>query len=179
MELMPKDCHLPSVLSGIAEITRVRAEAKGINFYYLPDSHLPVGVIADDKRLRQVLINLLGNAIKFTHEGSVTFQVQVLSHRQGTAKLRFPIADTGVGITPEEMPKIFLPFEQVGETCKGGGGTGLGLAICRQLVAMMGSEIHVSSTSGLGSTFWFEVEFPISHEWVSAGTTASCGKLLG
>ncbi|MBW4493060.1 MAG: response regulator [Oscillatoria princeps RMCB-10] len=179
MELMPKDFHLPSVLSGIAEITRVRAEAKGINFYYLPDSHLPNGVMADDKRLRQVLINLLGNAIKFTPNGSVTFQVQVLSARKETAKLRFTIADTGVGMTSEQLPKIFLPFEQVGDTCKRAEGTGLGLAICRQLVAMMGSEIQVISTLGKGSTFWFEVEFPISHEWVSAGTTAACGKIIG
>jgi signal transduction histidine kinase/ActR/RegA family two-component response regulator len=179
MELMPKDFHLPSVLSGVAEITRVRAETKGINFYYLPDSHLPNGVVADDKRLRQVLINLLGNAIKFTPEGSVTFQVQVLSHREETAKLRFTIADTGVGMTSEQLPKIFLPFEQVGDTCKRAEGTGLGLAICRQLVAMMGSEIQVTSTLGKGSTFWFEVEFPISNEWISAGTTAACGKILG
>jgi PAS domain S-box-containing protein len=179
MELMTKDFHLPSVLSGVAEITRVRAETKGINFYYLPDSHLPNGVVADDKRLRQVLINLLGNAIKFTPEGSVTFQVQVLSHREETAKLRFTIADTGVGMTSEQLPKIFLPFEQVGDTCKRAEGTGLGLAICRQLVAMMGSEIQVTSTLGKGSTFWFEVEFPISNEWISAGTTAACGKILG
>lgn len=179
MELMPKDFHLPSVLSGVAEITRVRAEAKDIDFYYLPDSHLPAGVVADDKGLRQVLINLLGNAIKFTHEGSVTFQVQVLSHRQETAKLRFTIADTGVGMTSENIPKIFWPFEQVGDTSKRAEGTGLGLAICRQLVAMMGSEIQVSSTLGQGSTFWFEVELPISNEWMSAATAASCGKITG
>lgn len=179
MQLMPKDCHLPSVLSGVAEISLVRAETKDIDFYYLPDQHLPAGVIADDKRLRQVLINLLGNAIKFTQKGSVTFQVLVLSAREETAKLRFTIADTGVGMTSEELPKIFLPFEQVGDTSKRAEGTGLGLPICRQLVAMMGSEIYVSSTLGQGSTFWFEVEFPISHEWVSAGTTAACGKIIG
>ncbi|WP_199247926.1 ATP-binding protein [[Phormidium] sp. ETS-05] len=179
MELFPKDFHLPSFLSGVAEITRIRAEKKGINFYYLPDPHLPAGVWADEKRLRQVLINLLGNAIKFTHEGSVTFKAQVLAPGEDPAKIRFIIADTGVGMTPEQLPKIFLPFEQVGDGSKRTEGTGLGLAICRQIVAMMGSEIQVSSTWGKGSTFWFEAEFPASRSWVSAATTGAKGKIIG
>ncbi|HIK12232.1 MAG TPA: response regulator [Oscillatoriaceae cyanobacterium M33_DOE_052] len=179
MELLPKDFHFLSFLSGVAEITRIRAEHKGIEFFYQPDSNLPTGVLADEKRLRQVLINLLGNAIKFTEEGHVTFQVQALSKRQDKNKIRFKIADTGVGMTPEHLAKIFLPFEQAGEKSKRGEGTGLGLAISREIVEMMGSEIQFTSSLGKGSIFWFEVNLPESHAWVNAATTGSQSKIIG
>ncbi len=179
MELLPKDFHLPSFLSGVAEISRVRAEAKDINFYYLPDANLPSGVLADEKPLRQVLINLLGNAIKFTIQGNVTFKVQVLNQIEEIVKIRFTIDDTGVGMTPEQLEKIFLPFEQVGSATKRAEGTGLGLTICCQLVAMMNSKIQVSSTFNQGSTFWFEVDFPLSQGWISAATTDNNSKIVG
>ncbi len=179
MDLAPKDFHFLSFLAGVAEISRVRAEAKDLNFYYLPDQNLPTAVLADDKRLRQVLINLLGNAIKFTERGHVTFQVEVLLQTAETTKIRFSIIDTGVGMSPEHLSKIFLPFEQVGSSYKRTEGTGLGLTICRQLISMMNSEIQVNSELGKGSTFWFEVEFTISQEWINTATTMTGNKIIG
>ncbi|MDB9519158.1 ATP-binding protein [Roseofilum reptotaenium CS-1145] len=180
MELFPKDLHFLSFLVGVSEIARVRAENKGITLQFLPDENLPTGIKADEKRLRQLLLNLLGNSIKFTDQGTITFSV---SNPQRTAenkaKICFTVQDTGVGMSEEQMAKIFLPFEQVGSTSRRSEGTGLGLSICRQIAEMMGSEIQVKSTLGIGTTFWFEVEFPISDEWVSSGVHLSQGKIIG
>ncbi|MEM9542475.1 MAG: ATP-binding protein [Cyanobacteria bacterium P01_E01_bin.42] len=184
MELYVNDFHLPAFLAGIAEILRIRAKQKGISFDYLPAENLPQGVVADEKRLRQVLINLLGNAVKFTHKGRVTFSItaspsSVTNPRSPAHRIRFKIADTGVGMTPEQIENIFEPFEQVGSASQRAEGTGLGLAICRKIVEMMGSEIEVRSVFGQGSTFAFEIEFAVSHEWVEAETTTERGKILG
>ena len=180
LELCPRDFNFPEFLKGVVEICSIRAEQKGIDFIYLPLTKLPMGVNADEKRLRQVLINLLGNAIKFTDKGTVKFKVaslgfeakngKVNGRKNGTEfreKIRFQIEDTGVGMTAEEISKIFLPFEQVGEARKQAEGTGLGLAISRKLVEMMGSEIMVDSQVGKGSLFWIDIDLPISSGWVS------------
>jgi len=179
LELYPQDFHLRSFLAGIAEMIRVRAQQKAIEFRYFPSPNLPEGIIADEKRLRQVLLNLLGNAVKFTDTGSVTFTVT--SDRGAVGKIRFQVEDTGVGLNREELEKIFLPFEQVGSTSKRAEaeGTGLGLAISRSIVSMMDSCIQVQSTPDLGSTFWFEVDLPISQEWIAAATTAEVGEIIG
>ncbi len=179
MELISKDFHLPSFLNGIAEINRIRAETKEINFYYLPDPALPMGVIADEKRLRQVLINLVGNAVKFTDRGHVTLEIKVLNQQEKTVIIRFSISDTGIGMTPEQMEKIFLPFEQVGSASKRAEGTGLGLTICTKIIEMMDSKIQVKSNLGQGSTFWFDIKVPISDEWISAASYSSRGKIIG
>ncbi|BAY09853.1 hybrid sensor histidine kinase/response regulator [Calothrix sp. NIES-2098] len=180
LELHPQELHFPSFLQGIGEIGQIRAKQKGILFIYEPSSNLPAGVHVDAKRLRQVLLNLLGNAIKFTDEGQVTFKVEVIeqlpSHEH---RLRFSVEDTGIGITPTELDKIFLPFEQVGEKKRQTEGTGLGLAITRQLVQMMGSDIHVQSQVGEGSTFWFEIAIAEASEWVQSAMTASKGQIIG
>jgi CheY-like chemotaxis protein len=124
-------------------------------------STLPKLVQMDEKRLRQVLLNLLGNAVKFTDHGEVELNVQVLSIHATEAHLRFEVRDTGVGMSPDQFETIFQPFEQVGDMQQRQGGTGLGLAISRGFVRLMGSEIHVQSTLGKGSVFWFELLVPI------------------
>ncbi len=183
MELFPKELHFPAFLVGIAEIARVRADAKGITFQFPEPETIPTSVIVDEKRLRQVLINLLGNAIKFTEQGCVTFIVESLPgvslNPETTSRIRFKIQDTGIGMTEEQLEKIFLPFEQVGSSSKRAEGTGLGLAISRQIVTMMGSELQVISRWQQGSTFWFELDLPVSHEWVNQVITSDQGKMIG
>ncbi|MDB9315569.1 ATP-binding protein [Spirulina sp. CS-785/01] len=186
LELYPQPFHLPSHLSGIAEILRVRAESKEIHLDYQPDPNLPSAIIADEKRLRQVLMNLLSNAVKFTDTGQVTFTVTCLTPSpmadnspQPSTTLRFEIQDTGVGMSEEQVAQIFQPFEQVGETHRRAEGTGLGLAISRQIVELMGSFIQVQSTPGQGSTFWFDLEFPITTDWVTGVTQIQDHAIVG
>lgn len=183
LELYESDFHLPSFLLSVVEMSRIRAEQKNIEFEYICDSELPSGICADEKRLRQVLINLLGNAVKFTHEGSVTFTVLATARNfdvsPPTVRLRFSIRDTGVGIQPHELDSIFQPFEQVGSKSARSEGTGLGLAIVRQIVEMMGSTMQVSSIPGEGSQFEFEVEVPIATEWASHSCYSEIGTIIG
>jgi signal transduction histidine kinase/FixJ family two-component response regulator len=174
LELHLTAIHLPSFLQSVVEINCIRAEQKGITFDFQVDSQLPIGVWVDEKRLRQVLINLLGNAIKFTERGSVTFKVEFIA-----PKIRFQIEDTGVGIDPEELEKIFLPFEQVGETKKQVEGTGLGLSITHKIVSLMQSKIQVQSVLGEGSTFWFEVELPEAENWAATSRVMQQGLIKG
>ncbi|MEH1939560.1 MAG: ATP-binding protein [Nostoc sp.] len=178
LELYPGDVHFPSFLQGIVEICGIRAKQKGILFVYKPAIDLPTGVHIDVKRLRQVLLNLLGNAIKFTDEGQVTFNIEVIDRPPSDGqtvkhRIRCTVEDTGIGITPAELSKIFLPFEQVGEKKRQVEGTGLGLAITRQLVQMMGSDIHVQSQIGQGSSFWFELEIPEATDWVKSAMSTT------
>ncbi|MGL5082548.1 MAG: ATP-binding protein [Microcoleaceae cyanobacterium] len=168
MELYPSDTHLASFLDSITELMRMRALEKDILFKLELDSALPAGVKADEKRLRQVLLNLLGNAVKFTDQGQVILRVKQVRTEADQATLRFEIIDTGVGMTPEQLQKIFQPFEQVGDSKKRSEGTGLGLAITQQLVGLMGGELQVSSESGKGSTFWFEATFPVIETWIES-----------
>ena len=182
LELHPDDVHFPSFLQGIVEICQIRAKQKGVLFVYKPVNNLPTWVHIDVKRLRQVLLNLLGNAIKFTDEGQVTFNIQVIDQPpsdQHKHRLRCTVEDTGIGITPAELSKIFLPFEQVGDKKRQAEGTGLGLAITRQLVQMMGSDIHVKSQIGQGSSFWFELEIPEATDWVQSAIAGSENQIIG
>ncbi|MCV3217425.1 ATP-binding protein [Plectonema radiosum NIES-515] len=179
LELAPQAIHFPSFLQGVVEICRIRAEEKGINFQYEPDADLPVGIAADEKRLRQVLINLLGNAIKFTDRGSVTLAVErVAVDCDQTAQFCFVVADTGVGIAPENIHKLFQAFEQVGEHNRKTEGTGLGLAISQQIVQLMGGQIQVKSQPGVGSDFSFEVALPLATDW-SQQQTSTVGNIIG
>lgn len=166
LELYPVDINLPEFLQEIAEIIRMRAEQKNISFVYEALSDLPGGVKADEKRLRQILLNLLGNAVKFTDSGRVTFHVKSLpvkiaNSNSSVCKFRFEINDTGPGISQEKLKKIFLPFEQLGNAQQRAAGTGLGLAISRQLVSLMNGEIQVKSELNKGSNFWFEIKLPV------------------
>lgn len=140
LELYPRATHLSSFLQDIAEITRVRADQKQIEFDYQPHPSLPEAIDVDEKRLRQILLNLLGNAIKFTDQGRVTFRVTPTPQTStpqpqplNQHKLRFEIKDTGVGMSPKQLTEIFQPFEQVGDAHKQAQGTGLGLAISQKM----------------------------------------------
>ncbi|MFN3302808.1 MAG: ATP-binding protein [Roseateles sp.] len=151
-------------LHAVADIVRVMAQDKQIGLELQLDPALPATVLADDKRLSQILLNLLGNAVKFTHVGSVTLKARVLPAAdlpQGMALLRFEVLDTGVGIAEDQAERLFEPFEQAGSAEQRIGGTGLGLAISRQLVRMMGGEIGLESRLGQGSCFWFEISVPV------------------
>ena len=161
MDLVPAEFDFPEFLQGITAICRIRAAQKNIAFNCEYLSSLPNAISGDEKKLRQILINLIGNAVKFTEKGGVTFKVlreertEVLTTN---VRIRFQVEDTGIGIAADELPKIFVPFEQVGNTRRHTEGTGLGLAISRQLVEIMGAELKVESTLGRGSIFWFELD---------------------
>ncbi|MBD2518922.1 response regulator [Nostoc sp. FACHB-973] len=185
IELYPNNFHFPSFLQGIAEIFRMKAEQKNIQFIYAADEHLPIGIQADEKRLRQVLINLLGNAIKFTDQGFVKFivkQEKLKSNNNGEPsiyRIRFQVEDTGVGMSNEELEKIFLPFEQVGDIKKQSQGTGLGLTISEKIVGIMGASLEVQSQLDQGSIFAFDVEVIEAREWAEKSKVFSQGTLVG
>ena len=148
--------HLDELLNSLIDIFQVQASSQGIEVIYKIIGQIPKLVYGDAKRLRQVLFNLVGNAIKFTDKGTVTLTVQSLVD----GKIRFDVIDSGVGIAPEDLPKIFQSFEQVGDPIKMQSGTGLGLPISKRLIELMGGELNVASTVGQGSTFWIEIDLP-------------------
>ena len=161
-ELYPNTVHPASFLSGLVDIIRIKAEEKALRFDFECAPDLPAAVEVDEKRLRQVLLNLLSNAVKFTASGQVRLGVSVVNRdaRAQQIDLRFEVQDTGTGIRGSELQRIFEPFEQAGDSHSRSGGTGLGLAISRQLVRLMGGEVHVDSQDGIGSLFWFELKLP-------------------
>jgi signal transduction histidine kinase/CheY-like chemotaxis protein len=180
LELTPKAIHFPSFLQGVVEICRVRSDQKGINFIYHP-RNLPEGIEVDEKRLRQVLLNLLGNAIKFTDSGSVTLKVEVKESNLDIPipYIKFQIEDTGVGIDSAEINKIFQAFEQVGEQKRQSEGTGLGLAISQRIVELMGGKIQVESEIGVGSNFYFEVALPTALDWAQQNSVNNGRTIIG
>ncbi|KQP41427.1 hypothetical protein ASF49_16755 [Methylobacterium sp. Leaf104] len=142
-------------------IVRGAADQKGLEVRAVIDPALPKGVVGDEARLRQVLLNLLNNAIKFTRRGSVTLSVQHGGTTEAGERLRFSVSDTGIGIAKDKQDRLFKRFSQVdGSIERDFGGTGLGLAICKQLVDLMGGEVGVLSETGIGATFWFSVRLP-------------------
>ncbi len=183
IQLHPTDFHLPSFLQGIVETCRIKTEQKGLYFIYLTPDNLPSGITFDKTRLRQVLMNLLNNAIKFTETGCVTLQVELLEIKTESflekVKLLFHIEDTGIGINPEFLDKIFLPFEQLGTTKNKPEGTGLGLPLSQKIVEMMNSTIKVKSQLDMGSVFQFEIECPIAENWKETTSIIPTGKIIG
>jgi len=155
IEIRPAPFDLPGLLEGLADVMRARAETKGLAFTREWPPDVPATVHADEKRLRQVLMNLLDNAIKHTSEGGVALKVG--PHR---GRLRFMVEDTGIGIRPEQLPRIFDSFHQVRDPSTFVEGTGLGLAISKTLVSLMGGTLEVASTPGEGSRFWFDLLLP-------------------
>jgi signal transduction histidine kinase/DNA-binding response OmpR family regulator len=180
LDLTPTDIHLPTFLAAIVTLMRMRAEAKALRFVYQPDPALPPVILADELRLRQILLNLLGNALKFTDRGQVTLSVRTegrgqrtessndLLSPQSSVRVRFAVEDTGPGIPADELARIFQPFEQGGDLTRHEGGVGLGLAISRQLVRAMGGDIQVQSVVGQGSSFWFTISVPVLDTLLAA-----------
>ncbi|SKB11994.1 putative Mitogen-activated protein kinase kinase kinase [Planktothrix sp. PCC 11201] len=168
LEISAKVVNLDTFLKEVVEICSIKAKQKGLSFIYQPLSQLPIAVEIDEKRLRQILINLLGNAIKFTDYGTVTLRIKVIEKPPDNSSfyqtIQFQIEDTGIGINPEQLENIFLPFEQVAEISYRSEGTGLGLAITQRLIKHLGGDLYVESNTGKGSHFWFELNLPISTE---------------
>ena len=158
MTLDPVDFSPRVVVDEVVDLLAEQAWSQGLDLTAIIDDEVPARAHADPSRLRQILVNLVGNAIKFTERGDVQVRVRH-ERRDGQSLLRVEVADTGIGIAPDEMLRLFQAFSQVdGSSSRRHGGTGLGLAICRQLVELMGGEIGVDSTPGLGSTFWFTIK---------------------
>jgi signal transduction histidine kinase/HPt (histidine-containing phosphotransfer) domain-containing protein len=159
------DFELLVILEDALSLQSERTNQKNIYLNLDVDSTLPPYLIGDPTRLRQVLINLVGNAIKFTDSGGVTVKVSSLSEATDQVLLHFEVIDTGIGMKPEALGRMFQKFEQADtSTSRKFGGTGLGLAICKQLVELMGGTIGVTSTFGSGSTFWFKLSLHIGQK---------------
>jgi signal transduction histidine kinase/CheY-like chemotaxis protein len=183
MELNPTEFDLPNFLNSVISIVESEAREKGLKLK-TKFKNIPTTIKADQKRLTQVLINLLSNAIKFTSSGGILLKVSLIQTIKNTdsqllQKLRFEVIDTGMGISEEELKKIFQPFEQAGDIKFRYIGTGLGLPISKQLVEIMGGKLQVNSQLGKGSNFWFETVF--SQEEINSRVERKQGiqKILG
>ncbi|MGB6942961.1 MAG: ATP-binding protein [Bryobacteraceae bacterium] len=160
LRLDRSDFALQSTIAETASIFALQARAKGLEFVSNISPGLPEYAVGDPGRLRQVLTNLLGNAIKFTERGQVVLKAEVVSQVRDAIQLKFTVQDSGIGIPPGEQGRLFDAFTQVDESnTRKYGGTGLGLAISRQLVELLGGEIGVGSEPGKGSKFWFTASF--------------------
>jgi PAS domain S-box-containing protein len=157
--------ELGDVMDNLANLVGLSAEEKGLELLFAQPSQLPTGLVGDPSRLGQVLLNLGFNAVKFTESGEVVIGVDVLERSAGSVRLRFEVRDTGIGMTPEQQRRLFQPFSQAdASTSRRYGGTGLGLAISAHLVRLMGGEIEVDSTDGVGSSFHFSLRLDLQAE---------------
>ena len=155
---------LPALIQHTVEIFKARADEKNILLRSNIDKNIPSSLLGDSTRLSQILNNLIGNALKFTDEGTVTITVRLLCHKTEKVELLFAVSDTGIGISPEKINTIFEDFSQAAEdTSRKYGGTGLGLAITKQLVELQGGAINVMSTMMVGSTFSFQLGFQLGN----------------
>ena len=162
LNLVRTPLSLHATASSVVALFRANAQAKGLTLVLDLDPGVVDHVIGDAQRIKQVLLNLVGNAIKFTERGSVSLQLSALSGHGALGRVRFRVVDTGIGVPAEAMGKLFQPFQQV-ETARGKrmGGTGLGLAISQKIIEAMGGQIEVKSRAGVGSSFHFDLAFEL------------------
>jgi CheY-like chemotaxis protein len=154
------DFDLRSAVEDVSDMLAAKAQEKGLEFGCIIQPEVPAWLIGDPGRLKQILINLAGNAIKFTAEGGVVIDIALVRETDACASVRFEVRDTGIGIPQERQDRLFKSFSQVdASTTRRYGGSGLGLAISRQLTELMGGEIGVRSEEGKGSAFWFTAVF--------------------
>lgn len=156
---------LRETLNDLVHMLGTRAREKGLALELRVDENLPWALRGDPVRLRQVLLNLTSNAIKFTDSGHVLISIEVLGRKDNRVRLRLAVEDTGVGINPEDIPLVYEPYVQLGQSFQRQlPGAGLGLTICRQLVKLMEGSMDVESRPGEGTTFWVEVSLPVAPE---------------
>ena len=174
IEIVPRPFALEALIDNAVSIVRPSAERKGLALTLAQGPGLPDWVEGDEDRLRQILLNLLNNAVKFTASGGIDLSVRVSPDAIGGTRLRFAVRDTGIGIPTDKCDRLFRRFSQVdGSISREYGGTGLGLAISKSLVTLMGGTIGVASTVGHGSTFWFEADLPAAVPPARATAPAS------
>jgi len=160
LAIVSEEFNLRNLIDAVLEVVSHRDLSKQIGLAAIVHHAVPARLHSDPQRLRQVLLNLVGNAVKFTDQGEVTLRVNVLAEAEGKLRLRFEIKDTGIGLAEEQIKHLFQPFVQTDQTAsRRFGGTGLGLAISRKLVELMGGKIGAQSEAGQGSTFWCELPF--------------------
>ncbi|MBN2047120.1 MAG: PAS domain S-box protein [Anaerolineaceae bacterium] len=164
IERVPFD--LDDILDQVGTLINIRAKEKNIHILFAIDADVPQYLIGDPIRLEQILLNLGNNAVKFTNEGSVVFSASVLSQKDGLYQIQFAVSDTGIGMTEEQIQRVFDAFSQADtSTTRKYGGTGLGLTISQQLVELMGGKIWAESTPGTGSTFKFVLDLELCSEF--------------
>jgi PAS domain S-box-containing protein len=165
MSIAQEEFSLRKIVDGVLENAATREPEKKIGLAAVVHRHVPHHLVGDPVRLRQVLLNLVGNGIKFTDRGEVSVRVQPINYSQGRINLRFEVRDTGIGLAEAQIQKLFQPFIQADtSSSRKFGGTGLGLAISRKIVELMGGRIGVQSTAGSGSTFWFELPLTVPDQ---------------
>ena len=163
LQLEDTDFHLSAILDNVGSIIGESARSKGLTVT-LDGDDVPQWLSGDPTRLRQALLNYAGNAVKFTERGVIAISAKLLEDRGSELLVRFAVADTGIGVSADKIGRLFQPFEQAdASTTRKYGGTGLGLSITRHLAQLMGGEVGVSSTPGIGSTFWFTARLQRGH----------------
>ncbi|MDN4175690.1 response regulator [Nocardioides sp. SOB77] len=180
LELEVVDLDLVAVVEGAAELVAGQAHERGLELLAYCSPDLPTALRGDPARLRQVLLNLVSNAVKFTHQGEVVVSAHLDGRTDDTVLVRFEVRDTGIGLAEGQRERIFEPFSQAdSSTTRQYGGTGLGLAICRELVGAMGGTLGVTSEPGAGSTFWFRVPMALGHDVPAPAEPARRDPLAG
>ncbi len=165
LELVEATFELDKLLANLVDECAPKASEKGLQITFNADPNTPRKLIGDNERLRQVLGHLTENAIKFSGDGQIEVSIVVVEQQNDKATLKFAVSDTGIGMTEEDIDKIFQPFTQLdGSTTRKYGGLGMGLILSKQIIEMMGGRFHVDSLPGVGSTFSFEIELNVPED---------------